>query len=229
MPETTPNQTKRSLLSFLASRQAIILTVLLLSQAAVFYGLSHGENVPLARPFEQFPVQLGDWRMIQQGVMEKEVMDVLRADDYISRLYGRDGSGEASLFVAFFKSQRAGQAPHSPKNCLPGAGWVWTVSDQIPVTVPTQAEPIKVNRYIVAKGDQKSLALYWYQSRDRVVASEYMAKIFVVADALRYNRTDTSLVRVFVPVREGHDQEATDVASDFVRSFYGQLREFLPR
>ena len=33
--------------------------------------------------------------------------------------------------------------------------------------------PIVVNRYVVQHGNDKSLALYWYQSRDRVVASDH--------------------------------------------------------
>ena len=69
-----------------------------------------------------------------------------------------------------------------------GSGWIWTISDMIPVKVAARPEPMIVNRYIVQKGDQKSLVLYWYQSRERVVASDYMAKLFVVSDALRYNR-----------------------------------------
>jgi EpsI family protein len=208
-------------------RAAVILSVLLLAQAAVFYGFSRGELAPSHRPLDQFPTQLGDWTMIQQGVMEQEIKDVLRADDYITRSYGQ-GREQANLFVAFFKSQRAGQAPHSPKNCLPGAGWIWTVSDQIPITLPDENRTIQVNRYIVQRGDQKSLILYWYQSRDRVVASEYTAKVYVVADALRYNRTDTALVRVEVPIIEGNDQAATNTGVEFVKTFHKTLRGFLP-
>lgn len=211
-------------------RPAMILTILLLTQAAVFYGFSRGEKIPSYRPLDQFPTKLGPWQMLQQGVMEQEVKDVLRANDYITRSYGDPGLHQAAnLFVAFFSSQRYGQAPHSPKNCLPGSGWIWTVSDVIPVPVPTRAQPLLVNRYIVQRGDQKSLVLYWYQSRDRVVANEYMAKIYVVADALRYNRTDTALVRVVVPVIEKDEDAATKSAISFVQSFFGPLGEFLPR
>ena len=81
---------------------------------------------------------------------------------------------------------------------------------------------------MVAKGDQKSLVLYWYQSRDRVVASEYKAKFFVVADALRYNRTDTALVRVVVPVVDGDVENSQKAAVDFVQSFYFPLRAHFP-
>lgn len=208
-------------------RAALALTILLLAQAAIFYGFSRGELAPVHRPLEQFPTRLGDWTMIQQGVMEKEIADVLQADDYVTRSYGY-GRKQANLFVAFFKSQRTGQAPHSPKNCLPGSGWIWTVSDQIPITMAGENRTIEVNRYVVQKGEQKSLILYWYQSRDRVVASEYAAKVYVVTDALRHNRTDTALVRVEVPIIEGKDQIATDTAVEFVKTFFKTLCGFLP-
>ena len=209
-------------------KSAVILTVVLLGQASVFYGFSRREKVPEYRGFDTFPQQLGAWKLTQKGVIQDDVRAVLRGDDYISGMYS-DGPGRnADLFVAFFKSQRFGQAPHSPKNCLPGSGWMWTVSDEIPVSVPGRAEPIVVNRYVISKGDARSVVLYWYQSRDRVVASEYKAKIFVVADALRYNRTDTSLVRVVVPEQNGNEQAAQNTAVDFIRSFYGTLRSYLP-
>lgn len=221
-----PEQSTLSMRPFF--RAALILTVLLLAQAAAFYGFSRGELSPPHRPLDQLPTQLGDWKMMQQGVIEKEIQDILRADDYVTRSYGKGSQLGANLFVAFFKSQRAGQSPHSPKNCLPGAGWIWTVSDQIPITIPDTNRTFQANRYIVQRGDQKSLVIYWYQSRDRVVASEYAAKVYVVADALRYNRTDTALVRVEVPVIQGNDQAATDTAVDFIKSFFTTLRGFFP-
>jgi EpsI family protein len=212
------------------SRPAVILSCILLTQAAVFYGFSRSEQAPTYRPLDEFPTTIGSWHMIQQGVMEPEVKDVLRADDYITRFYA-DGNTKrfANLFVAFFKTQRGGQAPHSPKNCLPGSGWVWTVSDTLPIDIQGRNQPIRVNRYVVQKGDIKSVVLYWYQSRDRVVASEYTAKVYVVADAIRYNRTDTSLVRVVVPFSGDDIQGATKTGVDFVQAFFNPLKTFLPQ
>jgi EpsI family protein len=217
-----------SQLSFLKSRSAIILSALLAVQCSLFYGLSRGETTPVYRPLDGFPTKIGNWAMIQQGVMEQEVKDVLRADDYVTRDYAASPTKAANLFVAFFKSQRAGQTPHSPKNCLPGSGWVWTVSDTIPVNLAGRGEPIRINRYIVSKGEYKSVVLYWYQSRDRVVASEYRAAAFVAWDALRYNRTDTSLVRVVVPILNGQQDEATQTGVEFIQAFFGTLRQFFP-
>jgi EpsI family protein len=129
--------------------------------------------------------------------------------------------------VAAFRSQRTGKAPHSPKNCLPGSGWVKISSGEIPIDVG-RATPISVNRYVVAYGSQRSLVLYWYQSRDRAVADEYKAKFWVIRDAIRLNRTDTALVRVVVPVVNRDEAQAEAAATDFVKSFYSTLLGYLP-
>jgi EpsI family protein len=217
------------MLNFLKSRAAIILTVFLLVQCTLFYGFSRGETPPTHRQLDQFPQDLGGWHMVQQGVMEQEVKDVLRADDYVTREYATSPAQSANLFVAFFNSQRAGQTPHSPKNCLPGGGWVWTVSDTIPVTVPGRSSPIQINRYVVAKGEEKGVVLYWYQSRDRVVAKEYAAAAYVAWDALRYNRSDTALVKVTVGVVNNQQEAATQDGIQFIQTFYPTLRSFLPQ
>jgi EpsI family protein len=100
-------------------------------------------------------------------------------------------------------------------------------ADQLPIDVG-QGAPIVVNRYVVAHGDSRSLVLYWYQSRDRAVASEYQAKYWVVMDAIRLNRTDTALIRVTTPIFDHDEERATRAAADFVRTFYGAIRQHLP-
>ena len=134
----------------------------------------------------------------------------------------------AHLFVAYFRSQRTGQAPHSPKNCLPGSGWVRVATATRQLSIPGRSEPIHVNSYVVQKGESKSLVVYWYQSRDRVVASEYAAKAYVIADAIRYNRTDTALVRVVLPVIDNDTKRSETVADDFISSFFTPLRQHFP-
>jgi EpsI family protein len=191
-----------------------ILGALLLAQGMAYYGLSaRTESTPVSRPLAVFPSRIGEWHMVREGAIGRDERDVLRADDYLIRDYAGLGGKRASLFIAYFRSQRAGQTPHSPKNCLPGAGWAWSVADTIVVT-----DSIAINRYIVSKADEHAVVLYWYQSHGRVIASEYRAAAFTAWDALRYNRTDTSLVRVVAP--------STDEGLDFVRASFGELRRY---
>jgi EpsI family protein len=211
------------------NKYAGILTVVLVLQAALFYATSRGEEIPAMRPLHDFPQEFSGWRMVQEGYVDEETQAILKADDTLTRSYGSPKFSLApTLFVAFFKTQRTGKAPHSPKNCLPGSGWEREREDYLDVAIPGMAEPIHVNRYIVSKGDQKSLVLYWYQTQRRVIANEFKAKLMTVEDAIRYNRTDTALVRVIVPVMGNNDDAAQQEAVDFVQSFFMPLRKYLP-
>jgi EpsI family protein len=214
---------------FLKSKPALAVTLLLLAQAAVLYSSVRPEAVPPGRELASLPLTLGNWMFTEEGTVDQDSKDVLKADDLLLRGY-RDGATgrSATLFVAAFRSQRKGKSPHSPKNCLPGAGWTQLSSDDYAIDVGG-ATPIIINRYVVQHGEERDLAMYWYQSRDRVVASDYSAKFWVMADAIRLNRTDTALVRVVLPLINGDLDEATREGTGFVQSFFGPLREVLPR
>ena len=216
------------MLDFLNSGPARLATLFLVAQAALLYSSIRPENVPDAKPLSEFPQQLGAWQSVREGVVDEETREVLKADDLLNRVYANTSAGSAAdLFIAAFRTQRNGKAPHSPKNCLPGNGWTPLVSGEYSIDVGV-GEPITVNRYIISHGDDRSLVLYWYQSRDRVVASEYKAKFWVVMDAMRLNRTDTALVRIIVPIGDRDEDRALRTATDFVKAFYSSIRQNLP-
>lgn len=221
-------QRRNALPEFLRSAAARWVTLLLIGQAALLYSSIRPEAVPPGLPLSQMPQTFGSWKLAQEGVVEPEIQEVLKADDLLNRVYVDTSThAGANLFIAAFRSQRNGKAPHSPKNCLPGSGWTPMNSSDFSIDVG-QGAPIVVNRYIVAHGDDRELVFYWYQSRDRVVANEYKAKFWVMADAIRLNRTDTALVRVVIPIADRDEAAATQSAVRFVQSFYGALRQFLP-
>ena len=214
------------MLKFLKSPPVMAATLLIVLQGALIYSAVRPEAIPVGRSLSMLPGTLGSWKLLQEGVIDQETRDILKADDLLNRFYSSGNQG-ANLFVAAFRSQRNGKAPHSPKNCLPGSGWTPLNSGTVAIDVG-RAMPIVVNRYVVAHGDDRSLVLYWYQSRDRAIASEYTAKFWVVVDAMRLNRTDTALVRVVVPIVNRDEDAAAKSATDFVKAFYGTLREYLP-
>ena len=211
-------------------RCAGVLTAFLLLQAALYYNAAYRSEVaPEAPPLSSFPTSRAGWRIAQELPLDQENLDVLKADDTLNRTYVDAGHGQgASLFIAFFKTQRYGQAPHSPKNCLPGSGWEAKVSSTLPIAVPGRRALIVVNKYVVEHGSDHSLVLYWYQSRNRVIASEYWAKFWLVADAIRYRRSDTSLVRVVVPMESSDPDRATKTAVDFIQALFPDLLRQFP-
>jgi EpsI family protein len=214
--------------NFWRSKSVRVLSLVLILQASLFYGFSRPEKMPPHKPLALFTIPGNEWKLSQELEVDKESLAVLKADDILSRAYVDMRTGDlATLFVAYFSTQRTGKAPHSPKNCLPGAGW--TASKSGTLTIPIQGQqPITVNEYVIARGENESVVLYWYQARNRVIASEYKAKIFTVTDSIRYNRSDTALVRVVVGVSNGDRQKALDTAVSFVQAFFDPLKEYLP-
>lgn len=208
----------------------LIITAVFALQLGLYAKFSRTEKVPVAQQLAKFPNQLGSWSKVQDGVVDEETQKVLQADDTLTRQYADSATKlGANLFVASFRSQRTGIAPHSPKNCLPGNGWTPIVDDRIQLALPDRAAPIEVNRYIIQRGDSKSLVLYWFQTKDRAVASEFAAKLYTMRDAIVENRTDTALVRVIIPLgRDTEAEAALAAAESFVRAFYKPLLSFLP-
>jgi len=213
--------------------RALILFVCMLISAGVVARADRAEPVPIRQTLDQFPMTLGEWRGVQEPPFSKDILAVLGVDDYLTRAYFRPDRSGAGLYIGYYKSQRQGDTMHSPLNCLPGAGWEPLSKGYLHLTVDSAvgapARDIEVNRYLIQKGLDKQLVLYWYQAHNRVVASEYWGKFYLIADAMRMNRTDGSLVRVITPFTgTGTDAGAENIAVDFVKKMFPLLAEYLP-
>ncbi len=176
------------------------LVVVLLAAAGQFLSARSGaEDLPPRQSLAFLPNRLGDWVGQDSGI-PPEILAVLGRGEFLSRIYRRaPDQAPVDLFLAYFPSQRSGNTIHSPKNCLPGAGWTPVESSRIWLERPGRTA-IPANRYVVARGAERLLVLYWYQAHDRAVANEYWAKFCLVVDAFRMNRTDGALVRIVTPL-----------------------------
>jgi hypothetical protein len=118
--------------NILKSWPARIATLILLGQAALLYSSVHPEAIPPSTPLVKLPSSLGAWHQRQaDGIVEPEIMEVLKADDVLNRFYANTAGEHADLYIGEFYSQRNGKTPHSPKNCLPGAGWTSVVEENL--------------------------------------------------------------------------------------------------
>ena len=130
-----------------------------------------------------------------------------------------------SVYVGYYERQGQGRTIHSPKNCLPGNGWEPLTSSRI--AVKTDDGTVEVNRYILQRGGQRALVLYWYQGRGRVEANEYLVKRDLLVDAAVKRRSEEALVRVMIPIVSG--QTATDeLASRIARALIPAADRALP-
>ena len=199
----------------------------LAAQVLLIHAAAGVEHPPAPPALASFPAEFGEWKTLREDPVAADMAAGLGADRWLSRAYVRTPTGAlASLFVAWFRTQRGGiRQPHSPKVCLPASGWTPEVTDE--VTLDTAAGAIAVNRLVAANRTQRAVVLYWYQTPRRAIASEWAAKIWLVADAWRDRRTDTALVRVIAWPAERGDQAATANAIEFARNLYPLLRRAL--
>jgi EpsI family protein len=211
------------MLDFLRSKPVMIVTGVLVAQVVLFHSVPTQEFTPTPPPLGQFASQVGAWRTVREMKIDSATENLLRADDTLNRQYV--GPGDVDFFVAFFKSQRAGVTPHSPKVCLPSNGWTPESSRIISVNVPGESSPIPVNRYVVSHEEQRSLVLYWYQSAHRVMANEYLSKFTLIYDSLRYHRSDEALIRVITPIGPKAEVGAEEHAMEFIRTIYQPLKQ----
>ncbi|HME11007.1 MAG TPA: EpsI family protein [Bryobacteraceae bacterium] len=200
----------------------------LVAQMLIVHWAAGNERAPAPPDLARFPVELAGWKEYHDDPIEARVASELGADLYVNRDYAQASSGTAAnLFLAWYRSQRGGEKqPHSPKVCLPAAGWVLVASHEL--ALDTSAGPIRVNRDLIQNGAARGVVLYWYQTPRRAIAGEWNAKLWLVADALRDRRTDVALIRIFVRSAAGGDEAATTEASSLARSFYPVLRHYLP-
>jgi len=188
-----------------------ISAILLAATALFLQARNRTEIIPQRPALSSFPRVLDGWSGTDVQ-MTQDVRDVLGPGDFLLRNYREAGDTpkpDIFLFIAYFPSQRAGDTIHSPKNCLPGAGWAPVQADRITIDVAGHA-PFRANRYLIAKGDDRQLVLYWYWAHDRAVASEYAAKFYLVTDSIRMHRTDGALVRLSMPLPPGANSKSAE-------------------
>jgi EpsI family protein len=213
----------------LGSWQRFLPVALVLAATAfALEGRQGREILPAHEALSAFPIDIPAWHGRELG-LAPETLEVLGPGEFLSRDYQRSPfEAPVNLFIAYFPSQRSGDTIHSPKNCLPGAGWAPVASGHIFLRRP-DGSSVLVNRYLIGKGANQDIVLYWYQAHGRITTSEYWAKIFLAADAIRLNRTDGALVRVVTTVEQGESEtKAQERAVAFSERILSHLDVYIP-
>lgn len=222
--EAVPERLPASLLPATAA------AVVLVATAVVATALPERvEVMPARAPLLQFPLAFTQWRGESRSI-EATYLRALKLDDYLMADYVRTAPPEAhaepvvNVYVAWYDSQRQGQAAHSPRSCLPGDGW------EIESLTTVQAGTnLAANRALIRKGDDAQLVYYWFAQRGRIVTSEYAVKWWLLVDAALRNRTDGALVRLTTPLGSGEAPAAADARlRAFAADALVRLRPHLP-
>ena len=207
----------------------------LLATLFVLHARGDVDQVPASAPLNELPMNFGYWKA-EDLPISADTLEVLGKGDFLNRMYTDQRSGPSQthiaqgemppvqLFIAYFPTQRTGQAIHSPQNCLPGAGWAFLSSDVTSFRDGT-GKTYQVGDYVISDGRNKQEVLYWYQTHGRSIASDYAAKLHMLTDSIRLGRTDAALVRVITPIEPNEDR---DQAHNRVVNFAKLVTPLLP-
>lgn len=196
------------------------------------------DNVPPSDPLSLMPTTI-DGMTSHDIPLEDDVLNVLGKGDFLNRTYtindptvaaqraatGPGGAYPVGVFIGYFATQRTGQSIHSPQHCLPGAGWSFE-SSSYGTLKDINGRPFNVGEYVINNGETRQFVIYWYQAHGRSIANEYRAKLYMLADAIRYNRTDGALIRVITPIAPS---EPIDNARQRAIGFTRRMTPFLPQ
>lgn len=205
-----------------------IASVLMIMTLVCLNYISSGESICPNKPFSTFPKQIGDW-LGEDGYFDREVYDLLGVDDSIIRSYNTSDGHRVELYVGFYQSQREGDLIHSPRNCMPGAGWYFAGEEKLSMNIGASGEQsISVNNILLKKGNERQIMFYWFQGRGRYITSEYVQKIYLVVDSITRRRTDEAFVRITAPYIIGHEKETLKYLNNFTKMLIPILQEYLP-
>lgn len=192
-----------------------IMAFLLAGTALFLHTRARNDVLPGGTSLTSLPVQLGSWVGTDIPIPQ-EILSSLGPGEFLQRVYEEQSTGDPSvdLYVAHRPNQQA-LRHHSPPDCLIGSGWTLAESGATTLSL-SGYPPFVANRYLITKGSDQQLVLFWFWAHGRSVASEDSADFYSTLDSLTRNRNDNALIRVNTGLRPG---ERADEAQRRLLSF----------
>jgi EpsI family protein len=205
-----------------------MVTLLLTGTALFLRALDRRQSVWPRTALASFPAELRSWAGTDIPIPD-ETRKSLGKGEFLQRAYKDRAGGGAyvDLYVAYIPDQHA-LFRHLPQVCLEGSGWLPVESGTTTLAFPGDA-PFPANRYLIAKGDDRQLVMFWYSVRGRRVASQDWTNAYLALDSLRLSRSDNALIRMNTQLQPG---EKPEDAERRLLSFAGlvnpMLRNYIP-
>lgn len=196
--------------------------------------------IPPRESFDQFSLEQGRWKCEERKTMTDEVISTLGVTDYLLCDFNATAdpdSDEANSPVQFInvyagyherQIKREGgkeSVIHPPEHCLPGSGWNIIESSIVPIDfgIPGEAK-----RVVIARGEQRQVSYFWYQSRGRVLAHGMEKIVYMFSDRISSGRSDGSLVRFTIPIGRGTEEAADEAFYELAAQLIPQFEPSIP-
>lgn len=165
----------------------------------------------------------------KEKFFNEDIYKMLGVDNSFLSIYSTSDGKQIQVYIGYYQNQYEGNLIHSPKHCLPGSGWnILSISSECLINHNNNSENITATKLIVEKLGKHQVVLYWFQSRGRFIASEYMQKIYLVIDSILHRRTDGSFIRLIAPMTIDNEEKTTKYLKDFANILIPILHEYIP-
>ncbi len=202
-----------------------------------YHHLATDPVTPARKDFASFPLELGEWSCAEREKMTADVESNLGVTDYLICNYRRSNPRSlVGVYVGYHASQvreegggSGENSIHPPAHCLPGSGWDIIDNETVSLDMPGLVEsPGRAKRLIIAKGKQRQLVYYWYQSRGRMIAEDWQKIVYVGWDRATRSRTDGSLTRFTIPIVRDREDRAEQAFRDLAPRILTRLSSYVP-
>ena len=176
---------KKIFLTFLA----VLVVTFAFSLLIKFYRPDASTKVDLG----QFPLHIDGWDA-ETLPLSQNVLDLLDPDAILMAYYTNQEQLAVELFFSYFASENTSGGLHSPRNCLPGSGWVITRSEDHVLQVGARTVP--ASRMHIKFGAEERIVDFWYITRYGETSNDYTLKFYQMLSALTLRPTDVAFVRL---------------------------------
>ena len=211
------------------NKRIAVVAVLLVGTTLFLQAVTREQLVPPRTAPASFPLKLESWSGVDVPIPD-EILSSLGPGEFLQRTYQNQAAGDSGvdLYLAYLPNRPA-LYHHLPQDCLIGSGWTPVQSGTTMLAFPGDA-PFKANRYLIARGDERQLVLFWFSAHGRRMASENQMDFYLVLDSLRLNRSDNAMIRMNTGLRPG---EKAEDAEKRLLAFAGLvnplLNDYIPR
>ncbi|MBI4681889.1 MAG: EpsI family protein [Nitrospirae bacterium] len=206
------------------NKRLLLISIIILSLALYLHVVPFHESIPLKKAFTDFPHNWKGWKS-DAYYFDAAVLDKLRVNEYIMREYKR-GDDRFTLYIGYYGTQKEGAQIHSPKHCLPGAGWFKLLERKSSMNIDELGK-INFIEALYKKGNEREIFIYWYKMKNAYITNEYVLKLYMILNSLKYRRNDAAFIRFSAPVTTSEDVTIR-MTENAMKDFLPLLKDFLP-
>jgi EpsI family protein len=157
------------------------------------------------------PMSIGAWQGRPAEPFDQTTLLMLQPDAYVHRVYDRPDGASVVLSVIYGHRK---DTFHSPGFCLLGGGWSIMSKGVVQGSpVGSAEEPVRWNRLLLRKHDDRAVVLYTYLRQGGATASWTVFQGHLLSQRLRGSPGSGALVRLVVPATgEGDAAERNGLA-----------------